>query len=221
MTKAAKPRAEAGSDAPLTTRESLIRSATRLWYERGYERVSIQEIVDAAGVTKGAFYHHFRGKDELLMLIHDQFIEDEIAAVRRVIDKGLSPSETLRGIFVELLDSVAKYREQVTVFFREMRSLSCESFAKIEPRRALLGELTLSVLRDGISSGEFRPVKDLQLAMFAINGMCVWAYEWFDSDGPFSAREVGEMYADMVLDGLRTAPDTLQSMAGARVPPET
>ena len=45
------------------TRARLLQAARELFFSRGYAGVSIQEICDKAGVTKGAFYHHFSGKD--------------------------------------------------------------------------------------------------------------------------------------------------------------
>jgi AcrR family transcriptional regulator len=194
---------EAHGDTRSATRDALIRVATRLWYESGYERVSVQEIVEAAGLTKGAFYHYFDSKEELLKLIHDDFIEQEIAAVRSAIEHGGSPSNTLVAIIVELLNSVANYREGITVFFREMPSLSEQSFNEVKSRRDFLGKLVLSVIHEGIDAGEFREVRDEQLVMFAIIGMCAWAHEWFEDGAPLSAREIGEMYAGLLLDGLR------------------
>jgi AcrR family transcriptional regulator len=47
------------------TREQLIEVATRLFAERGYEDTSIEAVLTAAGVSRGALYHHFAGKDAL------------------------------------------------------------------------------------------------------------------------------------------------------------
>ena len=47
------------------TREQLIEVATRLFAERGYEDTSIEAVLGAAGVSRGALYHHFPGKDAL------------------------------------------------------------------------------------------------------------------------------------------------------------
>ena len=47
------------------TREQLIEVATRLFAEKGYEDTSIEDVLAAAGVSRGALYHHFAGKDAL------------------------------------------------------------------------------------------------------------------------------------------------------------
>jgi len=51
------------------TREQLIEVATRLFAERGYEDTSIEAVLAAAGVSRGALYHHFDGKEELFFAV--------------------------------------------------------------------------------------------------------------------------------------------------------
>ena len=59
---------EGTHEAPVPQR--LLAVATRLFAERGYDRTSVQEIVEAAGVTKGALYHYFGSKEDLLQEVY-------------------------------------------------------------------------------------------------------------------------------------------------------
>ena len=61
------------------TREQLIEVATRLFAERGYEDTSIEAVLSAAGVSRGALYHHFAGKDALFEAVVES-VEDRITA---------------------------------------------------------------------------------------------------------------------------------------------
>ena len=60
------------------TRAALVRSARELFGEQGYAETSTDEIVVRAGVTKGALYHHFHGKDELFRVAFEQ-VQKEVS----------------------------------------------------------------------------------------------------------------------------------------------
>jgi len=61
------------------TRAALVAAGRDLFGARGYDAVSSEEIVAAAGVTRGALYHHFDGKAGLFAAVHEQ-VEGEIVA---------------------------------------------------------------------------------------------------------------------------------------------
>jgi AcrR family transcriptional regulator len=56
------------------TREKILESARRLFNRKGYAGVSIEEIMSEAGLTRGGFYRHFGGKDELYAAAVRQFL---------------------------------------------------------------------------------------------------------------------------------------------------
>ena len=70
------------SERQAQTREGLLRAAAEVFAVRGFERATIQEIADAAGVTTGAIYSNFTGKGDLFLALFEQQIEgrvDELA----------------------------------------------------------------------------------------------------------------------------------------------
>src|ERR1700758_692483 len=67
------------------TREQLIEVATRLFAERGYEDTSIEAVLAAAGVSRGALYHHFAGKDALFEAVLEAGENDVTARLTAAI----------------------------------------------------------------------------------------------------------------------------------------
>jgi AcrR family transcriptional regulator len=63
------------------TRRRLITAARKLFGRQGYADTSVDQVVRAAGVTKGALYHHFRDKDDLFRAVVEQVKQDVTAAV--------------------------------------------------------------------------------------------------------------------------------------------
>jgi AcrR family transcriptional regulator len=63
------------------TRQLLIATARELFTERGFAATSIEEIIQRAGVAKGALYHHFSGKNDLFRAVYDAVQADVVAGV--------------------------------------------------------------------------------------------------------------------------------------------
>ena len=61
---------------PEETVEKILDVSMRLFTEKGYEHTTIQDIVDALGMSKGAIYHHFKSKEDILDRINDRYYED-------------------------------------------------------------------------------------------------------------------------------------------------
>src|SRR5512140_408512 len=62
-------------------RDEFIDAAQRLIQSRGYEQMSVQDVLDELGASKGAFYHYFDSKEGLLTAVVDQMIDGAMAVV--------------------------------------------------------------------------------------------------------------------------------------------
>ncbi len=74
-------RKRCGPDHAKGTRQLLIATARELFTERGFAATSIEEIIQRAGVAKGALYHHFSGKNDLFRAVYDAVQTDAITGV--------------------------------------------------------------------------------------------------------------------------------------------
>lgn len=191
-----------GSYDPEQTRQLLLASALDLFGAQGFHGTSVQEIVDSAGVTKGAFYHHFASKEDVLRLIHDEFLDVQQEMVRDIVARYESPVEQLREIVRVSVLTVAEYRRHVAVFFQERRFLTGARAADVHGRRDALEEEIESVVRAGMASGHFTSSVSARVAVFGIVGMSAWVYQWFRPDGPLPPEQIADELAALVLSGL-------------------
>lgn len=181
--------------------DAIVAAAVNCFYEKGYEATGVQEIVSRAGVSKGSFYHHFAAKEDLLLLIHDAFIDSQLEMLRSAASAGRSPRETLAQLIEENLVGAEQFQRYQTIFFEQRRFLSEDRFVEVKKKRDEYEQQVVSILDSGIADGSFRPVASAQVLAFGIIGMSAWAYQWY-RQGPMAARDIGRMYADVVLDGL-------------------
>jgi AcrR family transcriptional regulator len=77
------------------TRAALMKAARQLFAKRGYSKVSTEEIVKKAGVTRGALYHHFAGKQDLFRAVFEQ-VEGELT--QKIAERALSGPDPLAAL---------------------------------------------------------------------------------------------------------------------------
>src|SRR3712207_5622987 len=72
------------------TRAGLLLAAESVIAERGVDAATLGEIAKAANVTKGALYHHFESKDELLLALLDSRFQEHLEVTKRILASGTS-----------------------------------------------------------------------------------------------------------------------------------
>jgi len=77
-----------------TTKSTIIKEAIRLYNSRGFMNVSVDDICEACGITKGSFYHHFKSKDEVMFSYWRQHQEFDPAMLKALVTSN-SARETL------------------------------------------------------------------------------------------------------------------------------
>lgn len=88
---------------PEETVNLILDTAYRLFMQKGYEHTSIQDIIDQlGGLSKGAIYHHFKSKEEILIAVTDRLSAQSNAQLAAIRDrKGLTGAEKLKMLFRE------------------------------------------------------------------------------------------------------------------------
>jgi AcrR family transcriptional regulator len=183
------------------TREGIIEAAARIFSEKGYHATSMQDIADAVHLQKASLYHHFDSKQEILADILDYALDLINTRLEAVLSQTLSPEEKLHQAMVSYFETIAEYRNLSGVLLLELRSLEPELKMQLKSRREKFESLWKDVIIEGKEQGKFTNV-DPSLMVKAILGVMNWTVTWYRSDGPRSAREIADLFADLLLYGL-------------------
>ena len=193
------------------TREQVLDAAEQVFRERGVGHASLAEVADAAGVTRGAIYHHFASKAELFeaMLARAEMpldavfdaphwtVADPLAAVRETAIKALlhlTSCDRVRNIF-------------------EVAFLRCEytdELAPVEQRHLQEREHCLgfcgSLLEQAVARGQLPPDTDTRLAshlLYALIGGLM--RDWVQAPDSFDLKVAAPQAVDLFLAGLKAA----------------
>jgi AcrR family transcriptional regulator len=184
-------------------KERITEQSIRLFEKKGFTETSIQDIVDSLGVTKGTFYYYFSSKEELLMDIHINYIDDLIQRQEKILSDELKNcKEKLYEIALMLISNIESKGPSARVFFREKRNLSEEHLSEVIPKRDQFRLNLQKLLEEGKEKKEFKESLQSDIVAFGILGITNWSYQWFNPKGKTTDEEVTKIFVDMILQGI-------------------
>ena len=200
-----RPKRRTQAERREATRNALIAAGRRLFTEKGYDGVAAEEIVRQAGVTRGALYHHFGGKAELLEAVYERLEAESTERVARVVlgSELESPVEAMKAGIEAFLDECAEPELQRIALHDAPAVLGWDRWREIAAANGL--GLIEASLAAAIEAGEIRrlPVKPTaHLLMGALDEAAMLVAR---SDDPTSRREVTTVLAAL-LDGFAVPP---------------
>ena len=188
----------------MATRTALIDAGRRLFAARGYDAVATEEVVAAAGVTRGALYHHFDGKRGLFEAVFEA-VEAELVEqfpVEKLV--GADPFQALRSGIAEFLELSLDQELQRITLLDAPAVLGWEEWHRIQVRYGL--GLILAGVEAAIAAGQLRDLPPAELANALLGALVEAALFVSRSDEGSAAMARMSAVLEALLDGLR-APD--------------
>jgi AcrR family transcriptional regulator len=177
-------------------------AAVELFAAQGYTNTSVQQIVAAAGVTKGAMYHYFRSKDDLLFGIYDRLLALQKARLDEIVARGGPVEDVLRTACVDVVETTIEHLAEGTVFFRSAHLLSAERQHEVTRRRREYHDEFGAVIERGQHEGVFRA--DIPRALLIAHFFSDLHYlsQWYSPDGPEDGSLVARQLTDLFVSSI-------------------
>jgi TetR/AcrR family transcriptional regulator, cholesterol catabolism regulator len=177
--------------------ESILRTAARIFAEKGYHQASIRDIARATGVSLSGLYYYFDSKEELLFLIQDHAFGTLLANLERNLAGVGEPHRRLRILVENHLRYFIDAKAEMKVLSHESESLTGDYRRRVNEKKRRLTETAMEILREIRPEGGI----DLRVATFSLFGMMNWLYNWHRPglDAPVETL-VDDMYR-IFLDG--------------------
>ncbi len=192
------------------TKKKLYEIAERLFTERNFSDVNVEDITDEAGITKGAFYVHFESKDALVAILiadHAACADANYKTFVETLPNDMPISEVLLALTQKIADEL-------------MDTIGCENMKKVYQMllsgtagtEAVKGygrelyALVYSILEKGLRSGEFTsslPPETLSRHfVMAIRGV---SYEWCVRYPDFDLKEQVTEHIRLLVEGMKAS----------------
>lgn len=160
---------------PEETVNLILDVASRLFMEKGYEHTSIQDIIDhLGGLSKGAIYHHFKSKEDILVAVTDRMTEESNRMLTVIRDRtDLNGKDKLKTIFKEsILRPVQNEIFTAAPNLGDNPKLLFSIFS--ETIREVAPDYILPIIRQGIADGTIITDYPEQLAELIILVANIW-----------------------------------------------
>lgn len=187
----------------LTVPERLVEVALRLFAEKGFESTSVQDVVSAAGVTKGAMYHYFGSKDDLLAEIYARVLRLQMERLTSFVERDDPVADRVFAAAADVVVTTIEHLDSMTVFFRSLHQLSRAQAEEVRRERRRYHDTFRGMVLEGQQAGLFRDDVEADLVVDYFFGSVHHLPMWWKPDGRPSAEHVGQTFATLLLDGLR------------------
>jgi AcrR family transcriptional regulator len=206
------PRQEHRQEPRHEPRQEILRTAARLFQQRGYDATSMNDVAAALKLSKGGLYHHFESKDEILFHIMThamQITEERVINVVRHLDPARSDAasmditeERLRTLIRLHIEVVLSPEDrEITVMLHENHPLPPALRRKINARKKDYLHFVENLVADVQHKRGTRSSVTPRAAAFALVGMINWIYQWYKPDGPLTGDALVQQYTDIFFRG--------------------
>ncbi|MCI9171276.1 MAG: TetR/AcrR family transcriptional regulator [Lawsonibacter sp.] len=173
---------------PEQTVKLILDTASRLFLQKGYDKTTLQDIIDATKLSKGAIYHHFASKEAILIAVADRMGEHNTAVLAEIRDrKGLTGAEKVR----EMFRTAMRLSFQGGIVHMLPFLIENPKFMALQIQ-SILNEAApyyaLPILREGIADGSIRADYPEQLAEVLLLLSDLWLHPIFRPSTPEQVR---------------------------------
>ena len=185
------------------SRQEILRTAARLFQQRGYDATSMNDVAAALKLSKGGLYHHFQSKDEILFEIMNHAMEITEERVLAPVRGIANPEQRLRALIRLHIEVVLSPRDrEITVMLHENHPLPPSLRRRINARKKdyvhYVENLIAEVQKSRRASGKV----SARAAAFALLGMINWIYQWYKPEGELQAQNLVPQFTNLVLGGI-------------------
>ena len=180
--------------------QQLIREALlSLIREKGFEALTVQEIIDRANVGRATFYAHFDNKDDLLVSGFEDLRASLKARQREALSRGRTIEDRVFGFSQDVFAHTNEYRDVFRVMVGKRSGTTVERLL-----HKLVADLVREDVRESVDA-ERNAVPAEALVQFiagALFGMLMW---WLDDKAKLSATEINALFRRLAIPALKTA----------------
>jgi TetR/AcrR family transcriptional regulator, cholesterol catabolism regulator len=200
-----------GGAAYADRRKEIIAAAAHVFREKGYRGTSLAAVAESLGTDRATLYYYIGSKEELFHEIVHDAAEANAAEAEAIRNSDGSATEKIGRLITALMLSYARHYPYLYVYIQQdVSHVTDEKSAWSRKMRAIYrryDDAVVATVQQGIDEGSIRAIGSARTIANGVIGMVNWTHRWYrdDATGMPSAAEIGETFADAILNGLRAS----------------
>lgn len=178
-------------------REGILKSAARLFAAKGYPNTSIVDLAEACNSSRGALYHYFESKEQILLAILETHLETMLGELKAIDLARHDANENLRALARRLMLLNSQNQAEQITLLNETNQLDEAACTRIAGKQREIVELFVAALSRLDAQKRMTPRRRKAYGMMLL-GALNYTYAWYDPNGPVTP----EAYADMTVDAF-------------------
>lgn len=176
---------------PTSAKGRLLTIAAKLFNQKGYERTTVRDLANAAGIQSGSLFHHFKTKEDILKSVMVDTIIFNTERMKNEMAKTDNCIDALKALIRCELESInGETGEAMSVLVYEWRSLSPDNQTVILKLRDEYESLWLDTLREAKEKGLV--TGDVFVLRRFLTGALSWTKTWYNSKGGLNLDELAD-----------------------------
>lgn len=142
----------------------VVREASRLFHEKGYEKTTVDELADAMGISVGGLYRYVSTKSDALVMVCDDIYIGLPEELREVAESHSEPLEALGAVIHRYFESCVEHRRLILLMYREFRHLPEDAQLRSQQKEDAIVQVLAAAIRRAQRAKQLRPGEPRLLA---------------------------------------------------------
>lgn len=186
---------------PTNRKEEIIRVASKLFYEKGYQAVSMRDIAAAMNIKASSLYNHIAGKQEILSSIIMKVAEEFTVGIENVAAKNTSALKKVEEVIELHIHITVNYSVFLATMNDDWRHLSEDDLSSFVKMRNDYEENFRKILKQGIDAGEFKAYHP-EVILFSILSTLRTLHLWYEKRGKLDVNILKRDMVSVLLKGI-------------------
>lgn len=186
-------------------RMSILRSAAKLFAEKGFSTTTIFDLAEACNSSRGALYHYFPSKEVILTNVIEEHVSTMLEMLTEIGEQRLEPKEHLKVVARTIMRMNADNKSEQIVLLNDWNQIEEKKQIEIGTMQRRI----VAIIRDILARLDTQhrmTARHTSTYVMSLMGSLNYTYAWFDPNGTVTAEDYADQVIDVFLNGFLAEP---------------